>query len=360
MSDPKPVLSLTTEDPYAIYGPGDKVVGKANFDVVNTILAKYIIVSLLAGCRITATGAKPPKQTFFHKQFKIPFHNKREDPERQLVPGQHKWDFEFRLPSSNDLPPTFCYKDPDGTAEILYCLVMCVYKKDSLGPTKENMCTLPIKYSPKRSPAIVIDSSLSVLCQHLEVKRRADEGCIEAPKSRIPRIITRIVKRPKVEQECFHVTLWLPRFAAFTDHMDICLKVQTDNENPQRVVQVRLMRVEYRLWALTRIAQEQTFRTQRHQIQANAFPCSSLLESNGLWKSLRQHAPFRIQPRLHGLPLGKDSFSSLCPSFGAQNIVREYSLDIDIFLSIHGTTHRARFEDNELVLLPHEMHLEDE
>lgn len=359
MAEPKPALFLTTEDPYTVYGPGDKVSGTANLDVINPMLAKYIIVSLLAGCRITAAGEKPAKQTFFHKQFKVPFHNKREDPDRQLCPGQHKWDFEFRMPSSNDLPPTFSYRDVDGTAEILYCLLMCVYKKDSTGPTKDNMCTLPIKYSPKRSPSIIIDSSLSVLCQHLQVKRAIDEGLGESPKRRMPRIIKKILNRSKMEQEPFHVTLWLPRYAAFTDHMDISLKVQTDDKNHERSVQVRLTRVEYRLWSLTRIAQNHTSRTRRHRIQANICTCSSLLQIKH-WTSLRAHAPFRVQPRAHGLPLDKDSFSSLSPSFGAQNIVREYSLDIDVFLSIYGTVHRARFENNELVLLPHEMHLENE
>ena len=361
MSSGKPNLFLTIDDPYAIYGPGEKIAVSANLDTVNPVLAKYIIVSLLAGCRVTAsTSTKPAKQTFFHKQFKVPFHNKREDPGRQLSQGQHKWDFEFRLPSANGLPPSFCYRDQDGSAEILYCLVACIYKSNSTGPTKENMCTLPIKYSPKRSPGFAIDCTVAFLCQPLMVKLLDDGRHPYKTSKRIPHVFRRIVNRNKICEERLHITLSLPAYAAFTEHMDISIKVETADDDPLRYVQARLVKVEYRLWAITGIVHQQESRTHRHQIQSNSCSCSTLLDTNCLWASLRRHAPFRVQPRLHGLPLGKDSFSSLSPSFGSQNIIREYALDVDLFLAIQGVVYRVRFEDNELVLLPHEIHLEPE
>ncbi|KAK5095871.1 Arrestin domain-containing protein 1 [Exophiala xenobiotica] len=353
-----PTLFLTTEDPYAIYGPGEKIRGTANLDNADPVLPKYIIVSLLAGCRVTSNGAAGAKQTFFHKQFKVPFHNKREDAARELAPGQHKWNFEFTMPAANDLPPSFHYRDGDGSVEVLYCLVLCVYKTNSR-PSKENMCTLKIRYSPKRSPSITVNGSLSQRCQPLLVKRYDDEGQARRhkPRIRLPRVVERALRGQRPEQECFHVTIWLPSNAPFTDHMDLYMKVLPGNDDPLRVVEVRLTKVEYRLWATTRVAYNDTLRTRRHQIQSNVFICNTLLELSSYWVSLRRHAPFRIQPKIHGVPLGKDSFSTLGPSFATSNVLREYSLDIDLFLLIYGKTHRVRFENNELILLPHELQL---
>ncbi|KAK5094220.1 hypothetical protein LTS08_008711 [Lithohypha guttulata] len=225
-------LFLTTEDPYATYAPGDKVCGTANLEIVNPLLAKYVIVSLLAGHRVTAAEAKPSKQNFFHKQFTIPFHNKREDPARVLSSGKHKWKFEFTLPKSNQLPPSFCYRDELGSAEVLYCLVMGVYKTDSTCPSKETMCTLPIKYTPKRSPSISIESSASYVCQHLLVKL-PDGGVFPARRKHSAfQIVKQIINRQKPAEELLHATLWLPRYAAFNDHMDVSLKIQTHDEDP--------------------------------------------------------------------------------------------------------------------------------
>ncbi|KAK5948407.1 hypothetical protein OHC33_010581 [Knufia fluminis] len=357
-----PTLFLTTEDPYAIYGPGENVRGTANLESVEPVQAKYIIIFILAGCRVTSTGTKAAKQTFFHKQFKVPFRNKRGNAARQLSAGQHKWNFEFMMPASNELPPSFFYRDQEGSVEVWYRLVMCLYKSDSTGPAKDDMKTLTIKYSPKRSPSIVADGPLSQLCQSVPVKRYGDEVHFRRQKTRmrIPRMIRRALGRRQPYEERFHVTIWVPRVAPFSDHLDISLKVQTEIDDPLRVVEVRLTKVEYRLWATTRIAYDQTVRTRRHQIQSNVCTCNSLLELNSYWVSLRRHAPFRIQPKIHGVPLDKNSFSTLGPSFGTNNILREYSLDIDLFLLIYGKTHRARFENNELILLPYEMHLVNE
>lgn len=355
----KPMLFLTTEDPYAIYGPGEKIRGTANLDLVEPVQAKRITVSMLAGCRVTSVGEKPAKQTFFHKQFKVPFHNKRENAARELSVGQHKWNFDFTMPSSNELPPSFFYRDQEGSVEIRYWLVMCVHKNDTTPPTKENLNTLTIKYSPKRSPSIIVDASLSQLCQSLPVERDGDEIQFQPHRSRtrIPRIIKRALGRLQPEQECFHVTIWIPRFAPFTDHMDISLKVQTENEDSLRIVEVRLKKVQFRLWATTRVTCNEMMRTRRHEIQSNTCTCNSLLGLNSYSVSLRRHAPFRIQPRIHGVPLDKTSFSTLGPSFATSNVLREYSLDVDIFLLIYGKIHRIRFENNELILLPHELHL---
>lgn len=368
MAATKPVLWMTVEDPYAVYGPGDKVRGTAHVEVVNPLLTKYIIVSLLAGNRISpGVGEKPTKQSFFHKQFKIPFHNRREDAQRCLSAGAHEWEFEFTFPQTNDLPPSFIYKDSDGTAEILYCLVMCVYRSASTGPNKENMSTLPIKYSPKRSASMAVDGSKSnkYLCQPLLVK----PSLPRLERSRIPQFINHILHKQRIDRERFHVTLWLPRYATFTDHIDMSLKIEavpkknintTPQHGPMNSIQARLVRIEYRLWALTTIMHDEASRTSRHQVQNNVCHSSTLLETNEHWASLRRHAPFRVQPRLHGMPFDKVSFGSLSPSFGWQNIIREYSLDVDIFIKLFGAVHRVRFENNELVILPHDVYLENE
>ena len=354
----KPTLFLTTEDPYAIYGPGEKIRGTANLDISSPTLIRYLIVSLLAGCRITTAGVTAAKQTFFHRQFKVPFHNKQDIPARALAAGPHKWSFDFTMPSSNELPPSFFYRDLEGSVEILYCLVMCVYKSNSTGPSKENMNTLTIKYSPKRSQSTILDASSPQLCQSLSVERYGDEQQFQRhkPRIRVPRILERTLRRRQPVQECFHVTVWMPRFAPFTDHLDISLRVQADNEDPLRIIEVRLTKVEYRLWATTRIAYNEVQRTRRHQIQTNVCTCNNLLELNSYWVSLRRHAPFRVQPKIHGIPLDKNSFSTLGPSFATGNVLREYTLDVDLFLRIYGKTHRIRFEHNELILLPHEIH----
>lgn len=354
----KPTLFLTTEDPYAIYGPGEKIRGTANLENVDPVLPKYIIVSLLAGCRATSNGVVGAKQTFFHKQFKVLFHNKHEDAARGLPPGEHKWDFEFCMPATNDLPPSFYYHDEDGSVEVLYCLVLCVYKSNSK-PSKENMCTLKIKYSPKRSPSVVLNGPTSQQCQPLLVRRYDDEGQDRRHMSRIrlPRILDRALHGHRPQQECFHVTLWVPPCAPFTDHMDMYMKVLPENEDPFRVVEIRLMKVEYRLWATTRVAYNNVLRTRRHLIQSNTCTCNTLLDLSGYSVSLRRHAPFRIQPKIHGIPLDNNSFSTLGPSFATSNILREYSLDIDVFLWIYGKTQRVRFDNNELILLPYDMHL---
>lgn len=359
---PPATLFLTTEDPYAIYSPGDKIRGTANLDLERPLLAKYIIVSLLAGCRIGRPGGKPGslvKQLSFLKQFKVPFHNKREDPAKQLSPGKHKWDFEFDLPSSNKLPPSFFYRDQDGSAEIIYCLVMCAYTSDIRGPTKVNMCTLTIKYSPRRSPKLLLDTSLSQLCQSIVVKHPQEAGMTRRRRDAFPQLLRKAVRRQKLEEETFHVTMCIPRYAVFSEHMDISLRVQSDNDKYSYAVDVRLTEVHYRLWSSTRIAYGQVSRVCRHQVQGNVMTCGSILAVD-LWESLRRNAPFRVQPRLHGMPLDKHAFGTLGPSFGTQHIVREYSLDIDIFLSIAGKSHRVRFEKNELILLPYELHLVNE
>lgn len=363
MASLKPNLWMTVEDPYAVYGPGDKVRGTAHVEVVNPLLTKYIIVSLLAGSRISpSVGDKPTKQSFFHKQFKIPFHNRSENPSKILGEGAHKWDFEFTFPKTNDLPPSFIYKDPTGTAEILYCLVMCVYKSASTGPSKENMSTLPLKYSPKRHTDVVEEGSATnkYLCQPLLVRPNRPP----LQRSRIPQLINHILHKKRMEHEKFHITLWLPRYTAFTDHIDMSLKIESarkadDTEasqhRPMQSSQARLMRVEYRLWASTRVTHGQSSRASRHQVQNNVCHSSTLLETDKHWSSLRRHAPFRVQPRLHGMPFDKVSFGSLSPSFAWHNIVREYTLDVDIFIKLCGVVHRVRFENNELVILPQEI-----
>lgn len=359
-ANPPATLFLTTDDPYAIYSPGDKIRGTANLDLEKPLLAKYIIVSLLAGCRVGRAGGKPGslvKQLSFLKQFKVPFHNKREDPARQLCAGKHKWDFEFDLPASNKLPPSFFYRDQDGSAEIIYCLVMCAYTSGARGPTKDNMCTLTIKYSPKRSPALLLDPSFSQSCKSLLVKRSHEADTFGPRRSALTQLLRRAIRRQKLEEENFHITICVPNHAVFSEHMDVRLKVQSDNDDYSYAVEVRLVEVHYRLWASTRISHGQGSRVCRHQVQGNVMACGSVLNTDSHWIYLRRHAPFRIQPRLHGMPLDKHAFSTLGPSFGTQHIVREYSLDIDVFLSIYGRSHRVRFEKNELILLPYEFHL---
>lgn len=358
-------LFLITDDPYATYSPGDKIRGTANLDLQRPLLAKYIIVSLLAGCRIGRPGGKPGslvKQLSFLKHFKVPFHNKREDPAKQLCQGKHKWEFEFDLPSSNKLPPSFFYRDQHGSAEIVYCLVMCAYTSGVRGLTKENMCTLTIKYSPKRSPTLMLDTSLSQLCQSLLVKRPQEADMPMRRRRTFPRLLRRALRRQKLEEETFHITMCIPKYAVFSEHMDIALKVQSDNEDYSCAMEVRLTEVHYRLWSSTRIAYDQVSRICRHQVQSNVMTCGSMLAIDSRWESLRRNAPFRVQPRLHSIPLDRDAdaFGTIGPSFGTQHIVREYSLDIDIFLSIYGQSHRVRFENNELILLPYEIHLENE
>lgn len=362
-SKPAASLFLTTEDPYAVYAPGDQVRGTAHLELEKPLLAKYIIVSLLAGCRIGHPGGKPGsvvKQLSFLKQFKVPFHNKREDPAKQLSSGKHKWDFEFKLPSSNELPPSFFYRDQDGTAEIIYCLVMCAYKSDAQGPSRDNMCTLTIKYAPKRCPTLPLDTSFSQLCQSVLAKRPRNDHAPRRRRSTLPRLIRRAVRRQRLEEESVHVTLCIPRYAVFSEHMDISLKVQTRNDDYLYDVDARLTEVHYRLWASTRISCGQVSRVCRHQVQMNIMTCGNGLDLDSHWLSLRRNAPFRVQTRLHGMPFDQHGFSTLGPSFGTQHIVREYTLDIDIFLSLHGKSHRVRFEKNELILLPHETHLVNE
>lgn len=362
---PPATLFLTTDDPYVTYSPGDKIRGTANLHLSKPLLAKYIIISLLAGCRIGRPGGKPGslvKQLSFLKQFKVPFHNKREDPAKQLCTGQHKWDFEFDLPSTNKLPPSFYYRDKHGSAEIIYCLVMCAYTSDARPPTKDNMCTLTIKYYPKRSPTLLLDTSLSQLCQSIVVKRPQDAGMMRRRRDAFPRLLRRAVRRQKFEEETFHVTMCVPRYAVFSEHMDISLKVQSESDDYSYAVEVRLTEVHYRLWSSTRIAYGQVSRVCRHQVQSNDIPCGSILAIDSHWESLRRNAPFRVQPRLQNMQLDKNehAFGTLGPSFGTQHIVREYSLDIDIFLTIYGRSHRVRFDKNELILLPYDLHLVNE
>jgi len=56
------------------------------------------------------------------------------------------------------------------------------------------------------------------------------------------------------------------------------------------------------------------------------------------------------------MPLDKHSFGTLGPSFGTHNIVREYKLDIILLITAWGKDYRVTFEDNELIVLPHDMH----
>lgn len=356
-------LFITTEDPYAIYSPGDKVKGTANLTLQQPLLAKYVIVSLLAGCRVGRPGSGPASlvnQLSFLKQMKVPYHNPGEDPARQLTVGKHQWDFEFDLPSSNGLPPSFCYRDQDGSAEIVYCLVMFAYTSNARSPTKENMCTLAIKYSPKRSPSLLIDPSFNQSCQSLLVRRPCDTDSSALRRHPILRTLRRAVARRKLDEENFHITIDVPRYAVFSEHMDVRLKIQSDDDDYSYAVEVQLIEVHYRLWAVTRIAHGQQSRVGRHQVQRNVMACGNALSTDIHWIFLRRHAPFRVQPRLHGMPLDKHAFSTLGPSFGTQHIVREYCLDVDVFLSIYGKSHRIRFEKNEVTLLPNEFHLGNE
>lgn len=168
------------------------------------------------------------------------------------------------------------------------------------------------------------------------------------------------MKREKREEENFHITVRVPRHAAFSEHMDIKLKVQSEHDDYSYAVEVRLIEVHYRLWAVTRIAHGQESRVRRHQIQDNVMACGNVLNTDIHWIFLWRHAPFRVQPRLHEVPLDKHALSTLGPSFGTEHIVREYSLDIDVFLSIYGRSHRIRFENNAITLLPYDLHLENE
>lgn len=357
-----PSLFLTTEDPYAIYSPGDKVRGTAHLSLQKPLLAKYVIVSLLAGCRVSRPGTEPVsliKKLPFLKQMKVAFHNKQEDPAHQLSIGKHKWDFEFDLPSSNRLPPSFCYRDQDGSAEVVYCVIMFAYPSPG-GSIKDNVCTLNIKYSPKRSLSLLLDPSFHQSCQSLLVTRLHDPYSTSSRRYTFSRLMKRVTGRRKLEEENFHVTISVPRHAVFSEHMDIRLKVQSDEDDYSYAVEVRLIEVHYRLWAVTRIAHGPESRVGRHQVQANVMACGNVLNTDIHWIYLRRHAPFRVQPRLHEMPLDKHAFSTLGPSFGTQHIVREYSLDIDVFLSIYGKSHRIRFEKNEITLLPYELYLENE
>lgn len=354
----KPKLFLTTEDPYVVYGPGDKIRGTANLELVNPLLAKYVIVSLLAGCRITPFNGKTNTQNFFHKQFRVPFHNRREDKSKQLKHGSHTWDFEFNIPTTNDLPPSFYFRDEVGCIEVLYCLVMCIYKQTASGLSKDDMATLTIKYSPKRSPSLLIDSRVLQLRASLEVQKRpGDQGLLKSQRRKVPLFLQRLTRRHKFGRERFDVTLCLPRYAAFTDHMDISLKIQTEDQDPMRILEIRLTRVEYRLIASTRVTYDQASRHHRQQIQCCVCNCSAFLGVNGGWVSLRRYAPFRVQPKIHGMPLDKNTFSTFGPSFATDNIIREYTLDIDLFILIYGKLQRFRYEDNELIVVPQEVYL---
>lgn len=349
---------LTVDQPYTTYGPGDTVRGTATLAINSPLLSKCVIVSLLAICRITnCSNPRTPQKHFLHKQFKILLHNKRLDPSKRLSQGQHKWNFEFRLPSTNQLPPSFVYKDENGTAEVLYCVAIAVYRSNSASTTT---FTSPIQYAPKRHGTPMPDAAVYLKNQlTIRMPMSGDGGWSrKTQKLKYCERLARLLGVRRATEQQVQVTLWLPQQVPFSDHLDLSVKVETQGENAW--MQARLIRVEYRLWASTRIGDRHAPRTLRHQLQENICPCSTILDSTGLWTSIRRHAPFRVQPLLSGTALDKRTYSCLCPSFGTHNLLREYVLDVSLFVSVCDVVHKIGFEGNGLVLLPHEFYVEND
>lgn len=351
------------DQPYTIYGPGDTVRGTANLTLDSPLLSKYVLVSLLAACQVITPSSYPrcTKKHILHKQLQILSHNRRLDPSRQLLKGQHKWDFEFSLPKANDLPPSFCYRDADGCVDVIYCIAMAVYRAEEASASKNSTSTVAIQYSPKRVARIGPAPDCAVyLRQHFMVKL-SDIGRWRMPTqcNNFSRLM-HLIKNVREKEESLQLTLWLPRYAAFSEHIDLSVKLETEKEDPLRIIQARLKRVEYRLWALTRIGDRRKQRTERIQVQKNVCPCSTILDTNGFWTSLRRHAPFRVHPLRPGIALDDLNFTSISPSFGMHNVVREYELDVSLFVSVCNVVHRITFESNELVLLPREFYVDND
>ncbi|KAJ9653092.1 hypothetical protein H2198_007706 [Neophaeococcomyces mojaviensis] len=351
-------IFLTTQDPYGIYGPGDKLRGTANLFTPEALVVRSIRVICSAACRVHTFDQqkkllKSATQVLFTKSVTV-YERKKQESSRHLSPGDHKWNYSCALPSSNRLPPSFDYRDHDGTAEVLYVVVMRV-DSSSLASDRSH-CYLKFKYSPRRASFVDADEPLSQLSASLLVKRR-EKDKIPGWKKCIPDAIRKRLSRRDVKHESFRVVLLLPRYAAFSEHMDISIKVETVPKGlPLGGFDLTLAEVKYQLWASTRVAFDRTSRARQHLVQQESVFSVSRLSANNHWLSLRRWAPFRVQPRLYGMPLDKDSFSTVGPSFGTQNIVREYKLDIILLITAWGKNYRVTFEDNEMIVLPHEMH----
>jgi len=351
-------IFLTTQDPYGIYGPGDKLRGTANLFTSEALLVRSIKVVCSAACRAYTFSkekklSKSATQTLFTKSVTV-YENKKQDLSCQLSPGEHKWNYSCTLPSSNRLPPSFDYQDEDGVAEVFYVMVMRI-DSTALGSDQSNYY-LKFKYSPRRMPFTDGNGPLSQLSAPLLVRRKQHDD-LQRRKKNVLGAIRRQLSRNAHKHELFRVVLLLPRYAAFSEHMDISLKVETGLDSFScGGMDLTLAEVKYQLWASTRVAFDQTSRTHQHLVQQESVFSVSRLSPNNHWLSLDRWAPFRVQPRRYGMPLDKHSFGTLGPSFGTHNIVREYKLDIILLIKAWGKDYRVTFEDNELIVLPHDMH----
>lgn len=348
---------LTTQDPYGIYGPGDKIWGTANLFSVEPLLIRGVKVICSAVCRVFTFDQqrKPVKsalQVLFTKSMMV-YDGKKQNSSHALTPGIHKWNYSCTLPPSNQLPPSFDYRDQEGTAEVMYVVVMRI---DGDGLTSDqSRCYLKFKYAPRRSLSLASEEPLLRLSELLLIKRAKDT---HGWKKGVPDAIRRRVFKWDNKHHYFRITMLLPHCAAFSEHMDISVKVESisNDQDPNSAIEfdLTLSEVEYQLWASTRVAFDKTSRFKQHLVQQESIHSISSLSANEHWISLRRKAPFRVQPRLYGMPFDKTSFSTIGPSFGTQNVMREYKLNIILFIVAWGETHRVSFEDNEVIVLPHE------